>query len=52
MAKEEDGVCIRVSKEIHRYLIDRGRKNESFDQILRRLLGLGHISAIEGGKEE
>lgn len=29
-----------VSKEVHRYLIDQGRKNETFDQILKRLLGL------------
>jgi len=29
-----------VSPEVHRRLLDEGRKGESFDDVLRRLLGL------------
>lgn len=38
--KEKMYKWIRVSSEVHNHLVEHGRKNESFDKILRRLLRL------------
>jgi len=38
MVKEK--TTIAVSKEVYEKLVSLGRKNESFDAILRRLLGV------------
>lgn len=31
-----------LSNEVYNHLVEQGRKNESFDAVLRRLLGLGN----------
>jgi len=30
---------VALSRELHEWLVAQGRKNESFDKLLRRLLG-------------
>lgn len=35
-----EGITIRVSHDLHGYLVEQGRKSESFDLILKRLLHL------------
>ena len=30
---------IRISEELHKYLTEQGNKNESYDQVIKRLVG-------------
>jgi len=34
---------VALSKDLHDWLIAQGRKNESFDKLLRRLLGFQEV---------
>lgn len=38
MKQKKDVITIAVSRELHDELAERGRKNESFDAIIRRLI--------------
>jgi hypothetical protein len=33
-----DWITIRISKELHSFLLERGNKSESFDRIITRLI--------------
>jgi len=40
---------IRVSSRVYDHLVEQGRKNETFDQIIRRLLNVGGEAANAAG---
>lgn len=47
MGSNSNYTTIRVSRETHEAIESQGRKNEDFDEILRRILGEAGITVKE-----